>query len=187
MRVQQGFTLIELMVTVAVVAILVGVAVPSFQGAVNGNRLASSANELVASLQTARMEAIRRNRRVVVCASANANAGQDATCANANIDGWITFVDNSSPVNNVFDKASDTLLRNSTLDGPVAYGGDQRVVYRSDGLARGSDGTTLMTAGRIRLRIDTTNPNHNVRCIDISTGGTSVRPESDTSHDDDCT
>lgn len=185
MRAQQGFTLIELMVTVALVAILVGIAVPSFQGALNGNRLATSANELIASLQTARMEAIRRNRRVAVCMSANANAGQDATCASANVDGWITFVDLNADGD--FDKASDTLLRNSSLSGPLLVSGDDQIVYRSDGLARGADGTTLMTAGRVRLRIDTTNPNRNVRCIDISTGGASVRPEASTTHDDDCT
>lgn len=185
MRAQQGFTLIELMVTVALVAILVGIAVPSFQGALNGNRLATSANELIASLQTARMEAIRRNRRVAVCMSANANAGQDATCANANVDGWITFVDLNADGD--FDKAGDILLRNSGFSGPLVVSGEDQVVYRSDGLARGSDGTTLMTAGRVRLRIDTTTPNRNVRCIEIGTGGASVRPEANTSHDDDCT
>ena len=71
MRVQQGFTLIELMVTVAVLGIVIGFAVPGFQSVVNGNRLAGAANELIATMQVARMEAIRRNRRVAVCASAN--------------------------------------------------------------------------------------------------------------------
>src|SRR5690606_10966940 len=56
-----GFSLIELMVVVAVVAILAVVAYPSLTSVVNSNRLASNANELVASLQHARSEAIRGN------------------------------------------------------------------------------------------------------------------------------
>src|SRR5689334_185 len=53
---QGGFTLVELMVTVAVLAIMAGLAVPSFQATVNANRLTGSTNELVNALQTARME-----------------------------------------------------------------------------------------------------------------------------------
>lgn len=178
----RGFTLIELMVTVAVVAIVLGLAVPGFQSVVNGNRLAGAANEMVASLQTARMEAIRRSRRVVVCTSGNANDGDDATCATAGIDGWITFVDLDSDGD--FDKATDTLLRNSTFDGNVLVGGNDTVMYRADGLARSSAGA-LMTSGTMRMRIDSSQPVKNVRCIDITTGGVVVRTPD--SHDDDCT
>lgn len=177
----RGFTMVELMVTLAVAAIVVAAAVPGFQSLVNGNRLAGAANELVASLQTARMEAIRRNRRVAVCASANANAGIDATCATADIDGFITFVDANADGD--FDKVGDTLLRNASLPGNLEIGGDTFVSYRSDGLARDSAGT-LVTAGRVRLRIDTTRPTTNVRCLEITTGGTLVRtPET---HDAAC-
>jgi type IV fimbrial biogenesis protein FimT len=184
MPLQRGFTLIELMVTLAVAAILVAAAIPGFQSIVNSNRLAGASNELVAGLQTARMEAIRRGRRAVVCASANANAGASATCATTNLDGWIAFVDNSDPANNTFDSVGDTLLRNSVLDGPVLVDGEASVVYRGDGLARESDGSTLMTDGHIRIRIDTNHPATNVRCVDITTGGASVRtPEA---HDASC-
>ena len=177
----RGFTLIELMVTLAVMAIVLGLAVPGFQSVVNGNRLSAAANELVASLQTARMEAIRRSRRVVVCSSANANAGTDATCATANVDGWITFMDANSDGD--FDKVGDTLLRNSTFDGNVLVGGDDKVMYRADGLARDGSGA-LMTSGNVRMRIDTSQPAKNVRCIDISTGGVMVRAPD--AHDANC-
>lgn len=184
MPMQRGFTLVELMVTLAVAAILVAAAIPGFQAMVNSNRLAGAANELVAGLQTARMEAIRRGRRAVVCGSANANEGAGATCASSNLDGWIVFVDNSDPANNDFDAAGDALLRNSVLDGPVQVDGEATVVFRADGLARQADGTTLMTAGHIRLRIDTNHPAANVRCVDITTGGAAVRtPEG---HDASC-
>lgn len=181
MRAQQGFTLIELMVTVAVLGIVVGLAVPGFQSAVNGNRLAGASNELIATMQVARMEAIRRNRRVAVCTSANANAGDGATCATSNIDGVIAYID-ASPHGD-FDKNTDTLLRNTSFAGTLEIIGDTFLDYRSDGLARDDSGG-LVTAGEIRLRIDARQPTKNVRCIDISTGGAVVRtPET---HDAAC-
>jgi type IV fimbrial biogenesis protein FimT len=172
MRAQHGFTLVELMVAIAVMAIVVGFAIPGFQSMVNSNRLASSANELIASLQTARIEAIRRNRRVVLCTSANPNAGAAARCASSGIEGWIVFVDANTDGD--FDPPGDTLVRNSALDGPVEFAGETTIVYRADGLARESDGATLMSEGEVRLRIDASQPVRNVRCIDISTGGASV-------------
>jgi type IV fimbrial biogenesis protein FimT len=171
------------MVAVAVMAIVLGLAVPGFQSMVNGNRLTGAANELVASLQTARMEAIRRSRRVVVCTSANANAGDGATCASAsaNADGWIIFVDANSDGD--FDKAGDTLLRNSTFDGNVLVGGADTVMYRADGMARDGDGE-LITSGNVRMRVATSQPAKNVRCIDITTGGVAVRVPP--AHDANC-
>ena len=162
----RGFTLVELMIAIAVAAIVLTFGVPGFQSFVNGNQLAASANELVASVQTARMEAIRRNRRVVVCPSANANAGAAARCATANVDGWITFVDNDR--SNAFS-AGDTLLRNSVVDGRVDVAAFGAVVFRSDGLARDASGDPADRA--LRLAIDTDQPRRNVRCVGIRTSG----------------
>ena len=80
---QRGFTLIELMVTVSVLAVLAGLAIPSFTRIINSNRIGSQANDLVATLQYARSEALRSNRRVTVCRSTNAS-----DCA-ANGNHWI--------------------------------------------------------------------------------------------------
>ncbi len=67
MRTQDGLTLIELLTTVAIVAILAVVAVPSFKTMSAQNRMVSNLNDLVADLQYARSEAIKRGRDVVVC------------------------------------------------------------------------------------------------------------------------
>lgn len=85
---QPGFTLIELLVTIAVLAILIAAAVPSFTSLINANRLSTQANEMVATLQMARSEAVRLNTSVVVCRSTDG-----ATCAAAGRwDRWITRV-----------------------------------------------------------------------------------------------
>jgi type IV fimbrial biogenesis protein FimT len=67
----RGFTIVELMVAMLVLAILLAMAVPSFRDATLSSRLTGYANDLVASVQIARSEAIKRNARVTLCASTN--------------------------------------------------------------------------------------------------------------------
>lgn len=68
-----GFTIVELMVTVAVAAILMVIAVPSFRNIINTNRLNTTANAMVGALSTARMEAVKRNGSVQFCSNASAS------------------------------------------------------------------------------------------------------------------
>ena len=80
---QCGFTLIELMVTVAVLAIVLTVAVPSFANLVNGNRLTAQANDMLAGLILARTEAIKQNQSMLFCHSSDGE-----TCSGAPAAGW---------------------------------------------------------------------------------------------------
>lgn len=82
----RGFTLIELMVAVAVLAVLLGIAVPSFNDAALGSKLGSHANSLVASATLARSEAIKRNVSVTLCASAD---GADCATTGGWEQGWV--------------------------------------------------------------------------------------------------
>jgi type IV fimbrial biogenesis protein FimT len=73
-REARGFTLIELMVAITILAILLAWAVPSFNNAALSSKLTGFANDLVSSTQIARSEAIKRNAPITLCASSNGTA-----------------------------------------------------------------------------------------------------------------
>jgi len=84
-----AFTLIELMLTLAVAAVVLTLGVPSFGRIVENNQLATNVNFLVQSMTMARSEAVKRNKRVSICDSADAT-----NCGGGNYEqGWIVFVD----------------------------------------------------------------------------------------------
>lgn len=80
----QGFTLVELMVALAVAAVLAAIAAPAFDQLTLGSKLRTQANELAAGALLARSEAIKRNQTVTLCASSDG-----ATCVGAWANGWI--------------------------------------------------------------------------------------------------
>jgi len=84
----KGFTLLELMITLAVASILLSIGVPSFVDFIQNGRMSAQTNELNASLSLARAEAIKRKIPVTVCRSSD----QDS-CSGAWGDGWIVFTD----------------------------------------------------------------------------------------------
>jgi type IV fimbrial biogenesis protein FimT len=91
LRGQNGFTLGEVLATLAVVGVSLSLVVPSLDSLTRSNQRASAINELVATLHVARSEAITRNAPVVVCPSEDGR-----TCAHVAWEtGWIRFVDSN--------------------------------------------------------------------------------------------
>ena len=80
-----GFTLVELMVVVALVAIVMAIAIPSYSRMIVSNRIRAATNDLLLSLQFARAEAVRQVGVVTVCPSSD---GVTCTAGNYEI-GWI--------------------------------------------------------------------------------------------------
>lgn len=85
-----GFTVIELVITVALVAILATIAVPAYTTMMTNNRMVGEINDFVGGLHFARSEAIKRGLDVVVCKSAD---GQLCTTAGDWSQGWVIFQD----------------------------------------------------------------------------------------------
>ena len=138
---QSGFTLVELMIAIAVVAVLLGLALPSFQQSMRSNRVATATNEMIAALSLARSEAIRNNGGGAVCPSTNGTA-----CGASWSDGWLVWADTNG--NSTLD-AGEAVLRYSqgnprlavsNTGGTVAFDsrgrrravGDQTLTLRPD-------------------------------------------------------
>ena len=112
-----GFTITELMLTLAVTAVILTVGVPSFQGLMERNQLTANINQFIASLSFARSEAIKRNLPVALCASSNG-----INCSGGGFEaGWIVYVNINSDGNRDDDEeilwVSEALPANLTLRG----------------------------------------------------------------------
>ncbi len=128
---EKGFTLIELIVAMAVASILIATGVPSFRSMIQNGQQSATYNSLISELSYARSEAVKRSSSVSVCARAT-----DDSCANSAswADGWLVFVD--ADANGSFNSAvaGEELLRvnNQVKD-------DQSVVsdgFDNDGFVR---------------------------------------------------
>lgn len=137
-RLQRAFTLIELMVTVAVAATVLTLGVPSFRELIKENRIATSANDFMAAIQMSRSEAVKRGIRVSLCKSANSSS-----CATSGgwEQGWIVFTDNGATVGTV--ETGEQILRvYGGLPSTMTLRGNNNVQSRISFLASGFSGGT---------------------------------------------
>ena len=103
-----GFTLLELMIVLVVLAVLLVAGVPSMQTLLHRNRLRTEAGRLLAAINMARSEAVMRNSPVSICPSSMTDSGA-AICSGIYADGWIVF---SNPgKDRVVDPDTDEVLR----------------------------------------------------------------------------
>lgn len=161
-----GFTLIELMVVIALVAILVSLAAPSFQDFVIRNRSAAMANDFVGTVLRARNEAVSRNTCVVVCRSTFANNPPQCAAGTDWQPGWVVFVDNTCSAPNVAANADDVILTAGPFRADyslVATGANtDRIMFAGTGYARAGD------AQGFDLRYQaTTRPSNRRICLSV--------------------
>jgi type IV fimbrial biogenesis protein FimT len=139
-----GFTLIELMVTVAIAAVLAGLAAPSMRDLIASNRLKSHTSALHTSLLLARSEAIKRNSRVVLCKSPDG-----VTCVTAGDwqQGWVVFADASNDA--MLDAGELVIQKVAALSGDFLLRGDGNLVdyvsYSSTGASKLAASDTYQT------------------------------------------
>lgn len=148
---QGGFTITELMLTIAVLALVTTLAVPSFVAMTKNNRLATQTNLLVSHVNLARSEAIKRGVEVILCRSADPSASPPSCGGTANTwtSGWLVFV--SGDGNAVFDPAADTLIKVGLPPGGVI---DIRTNATADSELRyNPDGTTNEAGGTARFAV----------------------------------
>lgn len=164
-----GFTLLEAVVVMAIVAILMAVAVPSYRYVTNGNRIASEVNGLLGDMQFARAEALSEGQTVTVCVSTNGTS-----CAGAGVstwqNGWIVFSDvNNNHVVNA--GAGDVIYRVqapfSSTDTFVANPATGYVTFNREGFTTSN---VAVNGLLITLHAITAN-SASTRCLNITYAG----------------
>lgn len=146
-----GFTLFELVITLAVAAIIVGMAAPAFTSMIHAGRAQSMADEFAAALNYARTEALKLSTRVSICAS---NDG--TSCSGSWGDGWIIFQD---------------YVVADNLDPVVQQGGVSNIMRRADKIKAGNEISVISSSNNLTYirftKLGAIARTNNIAAIDI--------------------
>jgi type IV fimbrial biogenesis protein FimT len=141
MKKVKGFTLVELLMTLAILSIIVSLAAPTFAHMVADNKIVTQHNRLVAALSLTRSEAIKRGQRVTLCQSADMNS-----CTKDSAkwhEGWVIFVDNDKD-NRISSGEPILRVQQAITNMNISFGARTRIAYKPSGfVVGGSNGTFL--------------------------------------------
>ena len=169
----KGFTLVELMVTISVLAVLMAVGIPSFQGVIASSRVTTATNDFMATLAQARSNAIRRGGRVTVCKSADG-----ASCVTTGNweQGWIMFNDDDHSAANASVDTGETITFASPAltNGIVMKGNLNYVSFGADGLPKNMNGSGYFGTIRICSTVASLSDDKRARDLIINRTGRSL-------------
>ena len=161
---QQGLTLVELMITLAVAIALMSVGIPLFQSLTANNRAVTQTNAMVTALNLARSEAIKRATTVTVCPVSDATSATPQCIGSTNwANGWLVFVDGNT-LGTVDGSGATADVRVRIWDAfspaPNITTGASNVQFAADGTAASAadieidqEGSTGVDARCVRLLI----------------------------------
>ena len=158
----RGLTLFEILVAMSVLGVVTAFAIPSFVSISANSSLATEINELGASLQHARSEAVTRGQNVTIC---TADATFAACAGTANWGGGWVVLDNAANVIRVHDALPDNVMTEINVVGPVGavvfnrngFTANARTIKLCDAqmVATRARGVIISVDGRMRLASDT--------------------------------
>lgn len=159
---ESGFTLIELMVVIALVAILGAIAIPSYQSSIANNRVSAEVDRVAMDMSYARSEAVKRGIPVSVCPSTGC-------AASSNWDqGWIVFQDDNGDLSG-FGTATTANGKLLKQESPFS-GKDTLVPETSLGQGVTFDRNGYTKASGKLILADSTGTTSFRRCIKFATG-----------------
>ncbi|GAB4182081.1 MAG: Tfp pilus assembly protein FimT/FimU [Wenzhouxiangellaceae bacterium] len=133
----QGFTVLDLMLAIAIVTVLLSLGLPSLQALLLNNRMNATANTLITHLQLARHTAVSERRPITLCPSLD---GETCELTSQWRDGWLVFKDDD---NDRLRDPAEPLIQvagKQPVDS-ITSGQRRNFRYRFDGSAAGSNGS----------------------------------------------
>ena len=165
--VTRGFSMVQLMVTLTIIAILTGLAVPGYRYVTTSTRISGEVNNLLGDLQFARYQAIKQGQPVTVCPAATPYTGCLSASTTNWTSGWIVFNDVNG--NGTVDTGEAVIRIQQALSGTdtltLLTGGTGRVTFNREGYPVAL--TSIVTLGLHSTPVG----NQWTRCVQVGING----------------